>query len=206
MTNSTEPSLRQSPARQLSAHEFDGVIRRAAELQAADGETARGSITEAEAMRVGRSLGLSMDSLLRALAETSSPAARRDGLLPRWLAPEIVRASRSVRAEPSGLAQTLECYLVQREHLVVLRRLDDRVVFTRAIGAPAALRRAASRIFRRSPLLRVSTLEMAVHPLDEGTSYVSLSTAVRSTRTITATGAMVGSGTGAAAAAALLAA
>lgn len=205
MSQSIERPFPQSPERRLSAREFDQVIRRAAELHAATGESAGGSITEADALRIGRSLGLSTECLLQALSDTPAPASGRSGLLARVLAPDTVRACRAIRGEPGTIARALEHYLVRCEHLVVLRRLDDHVIFTRAIGVPAALKRAASRVARRSPLLAVRTLDVAVHPLDEGTSYVSLSTAVRSTRTITAASAVVGSCTGAAAAAALAA-
>jgi len=59
--------------RQLTQEQFEMVIRRAAELQARAAEDpAGGALTEAEAIRIGREIGISPVHLRRALAETGA--------------------------------------------------------------------------------------------------------------------------------------
>jgi hypothetical protein len=194
------------PARRLSNRDFEMVIKRAAELQARESEEglAGEGITEAEAMRIGRELGLSTQNLHRALAETTSAAPPETGVFVSLFGPGSVQAGRAVRGEPQEIARTLERYLVEREFLAVLRRFPDRVVFTRASGMAAAMGRATSQIFSRSPLLKIDNLEMAIQPFEEGYSYVSLATSLKSNRTATAASSIVGGGTGAAVTGAVL--
>jgi hypothetical protein len=194
------------PERRLSNREFELVIRRAAELQAKEADRdAIDGISEAEAVRIGRELGLSPANLHRALAETSATTTPESGMLIHVYGPRSVRAGRAIPGEPEGVAQILERYLIEREYLAVIRRFPDRVVFTRASGMAAAVGRATSQLFARSPLLRVTNLEMTVRPLDEGHAFVSLESSLAGQRTAAAVGSLVGGGTGTAAAGAVLA-
>jgi len=193
------------PERILSNQDFEMVIRRAAELQAreAEGGGTEG-LSESEALRIGRELGLSTRHLHQAIAEVAVADSEPPGMLTRLYGPPVVRASRSVMGDPDAIAKLLERYLVEREYLAVLRRFPDRVIFTRATGVVAALGRASSQIFSRSPLLKVANLEMAVRPLEEGYGYVSLAASLRSNRTATAVGSILGGGSGAAVTGAVL--
>jgi len=191
--------------RKLSNRDFELVIKRAAELQAREAEEFAGDgITEADAFRIGRELGLSTQHLQRALAETSSMAPVESGVFGRLFGAAAVRAGRAVRGEPAEVAKLLERYLLEREFLAVLRRFGDRVIFTRATGMVAVMGRATSQVFSRSPLLRVSNLEMSVQPFEEGLSYVSLVTSLKGQRTTAAASSIVGGGTGAAVTGAVL--
>lgn len=191
--------------RRLTNRDFELVIRRAAELQAkeAEGPDADG-IEEGEVLRIGRELGLSTQHLHRALVEVSGDRTIESGFFTRVFGPANVRAGRTVRGSPGELAALLEKHLVDREYLVVLRRLPDRVLYTRAQGVAAALGRATSQMVNRSPLLAVSNLEVAVHPLEEGFSFVNLATSLAKDRNATAAGSLLGGGTGTAFAAATL--
>ncbi|MQA92075.1 MAG: hypothetical protein GEU90_17925 [Gemmatimonas sp.] len=192
------------PDRVLSREDFETVIRRAAELQAreADREAGEG-LSEGEAMRIGRELGLSTRHLNQALAETSAPAGET-GVLVTLYGPTMVRASRTVIGDPAELARSLERYLLEREFLAVQRRFADRVVLTRATGVAASLGRMSSQLLRRSPLLDVQELEMAVRGLEEGYSHVALAASLKSNRTATAASSILGGGTAAAAVATVL--
>jgi len=186
------------PERRLSNRDFELVIRRAAELQAREAEDGGADgMSEAEVVRIGRELGLSTEHLHRALAEVASDPPPESGAFHKLFGPANVRAARTVPGEAPPVSRALERYLVEREYLAVLRRLPDRVVFTRATGMVAAVGRASSQIFARSPLLRVRNLEMLVHPLDDGYSFVSLATSLNTQRNAAAASSLVGGGTGA---------
>ncbi|MEX2583008.1 MAG: hypothetical protein WD766_07030 [Gemmatimonadota bacterium] len=199
------PDAALPPERVLSNQDFEMVIRRAAELQAREAEAKDGEgMSEAEVVRIGRELGLSTRHLNQALAEVGGVPGQESGALVKLYGPVQVSASRTVVGETAEVSRRLERYLVEREYLAVLRRLPDRVVLTRATGVAAAFGRGVSQVFSRSPLLKVSGLEMAVHALEEGYSYVTLSTSLRGNRLATAAGSMLGGGSTAAATGAVL--
>lgn len=190
----------------MSNEMFEMVIRRAAELQAKEADAASGgdSMSGAEVLRIGRELGLSTRHLHQAMAEIDEPRAGADGFIGKIFGPDEVRASRTVAGSAESIAKLLEHYLIEKEYLCVLRRFPDRVLFTRAPGAGAAVGRAMSKAFSRSALLDVSNLEMSVRPLEEGYSYVTLSTSMHTSRTTAAATSLVGGGFSAAAAGAFL--
>jgi hypothetical protein len=193
------------PVPRLTNRDFELVIRRAAELQARESEERFGGdgISEGEVFRIGRELGLSKENLQRAIAEMSG-SVPEEGVLTSMFGPTTVRVSRALRGDAAEVAKVLERYLEEREYLAVLRRFNDRVVFTRASGMVASMGRAASQMFSRSPLLNVTNLEMAVRPFDSEKAFVSLSTSLRSNRTAAATSSLIGGGTGAAVTGAVL--
>ena len=191
--------------RRLSSRDFELVIRRAAELQAREAEgLGSDGLTEAEALRIGRELGLSAEHLHKALAEVGSPGPPESGLLMQTFGPRTVHASRVMPGRAEDIARRLEQYLLEREYLAVLRRFSDRVVFTRASGMAAAMGRATSQIFSRSPRLGVDNMEMSVRSLDDGFAHVYLATSLAGTRTAAATTSILGGATGASAVGAIL--
>lgn len=200
MTERTDPSSGLPvPEPPLSNRDFELVIRRAAELQARESESAgQEGMSRLEVVRIGRELGLSTKHLHQALAEVASGEQSESGLLARLFGPLQVRAGRSVAGEMEQVAQTLERYLVEREFLTVVRRFPGRVLLTRASGIGAAVGRATSQLFGRSPLLKVTKLEFSVQPLEEGFAYVALATALTEQRTAAAAGSFLGGGSGAA--------
>lgn len=193
------------PERRLTSQEFEQVIRRAAELQARAAEdSSADEITEAEALRIGRELGLSPMHLHQALAEVTEAAPPEEGLLDRWLGVATVAASRAITGNASDVQVVLEEYLVRREFMMVLRRLPDRTVFEPASGVVAAAGRIASQLTARTRPLRLNRLEVAIRRLEEGYCYVTLATALNSERAGFAAGALLmGGGAGTAVAVAL---
>lgn len=160
------------------------VIRRAAELQARSAEEAGAEgLSEEDALRIGRELGLSGAHLGRALAEVRGGAVEEHGVMVKVMGASRFSASRAVPGEAKGLARSLEEYLVDHQYLVVQRRLGDRTVFVRASGILAAVGRTTGELFRREPPLGVENLEVSVRELEPGLSYVRLSTDLAGERT-----------------------
>lgn len=211
MTNLPEPGGRsgrveEAASRTLTNRDFELVIRRAAELQAQEADRGFGDgIAEAEVLRIGRELGLSTQHLHRALVEVAGDAQTETGWLVKLFGPAHVRAGRAIPGTAVEVAATLERHLTEREYLAVLRRLPGRILYTRATGVAAAVGRATSQVFNRSPLLSVGNLEVSVHPLEEGFAYVDVATVLRKERTAASAGSILGGGTGTAVAAASLA-
>jgi hypothetical protein len=168
------------------------VIRRAAELQARSADEAGADgVSEQDALRIGRELGLSGAALSRALAEVQSGAVEEPGIMMRLMGPARFSASRAMPGEPSAIARVLESYLVEHQYLMVQRRLQDRTTFVRATGAMAGIQRATSEVFGKTPLLKVKNLEVSVRPLEPGSSLVTLATDLSGERTGHAVGAAV---------------
>jgi hypothetical protein len=189
---STGPGGSNLPAR-LSNRDFELVIRRAAELQARDAEGADGDgIDEAEVLRIGRELGLSTQHLHRALAEVQGAGPPEGGVIKWMYGPSSVSVGRTVKGGAAQVARTLENYLVEREYLSVLRRLPDRVLYTRASGATAAVGRAMSKAFNRTPPLGVANLESTVRRIEDDYTYVGLSTTLAGHRAGTALASLGG--------------
>lgn len=193
------------PERRLSSEQFEMVIRRAAELQARAAEDpGADGLSEAEALRIGRELGLSGVHLTRALAEVRGAGAVSTGLVDRVFGEAVLEATRTVAGEAEPVRRLLEDYLLRREFMVVQRRFPDRTVYERASGVVAVLGRASSGVFTSHAGLRVPTLTVAVQPLEEGYSFVSLSTALTGRRAGYLAGAVLGGGGGAGAVGAAL--
>jgi hypothetical protein len=187
---------RKDPAApRLSNEEFELVIRRAAELQARSAEEAGAEgVSEEDALRIGRELGLSGAALGRALAEVRGGAVEEHGPLVKLMGPARISASRAVPGDARALARVLEEHLVDVQYLVVQRRLADRTVFVKASGVLAAVGRTTTEIFRRAPLLGVENLDVSVRQLEPGLCYVGLSTDLGGERTSHAVGGAVTGG------------
>jgi hypothetical protein len=172
------------PPQRLTNEQFEMVIRRAAELQARSAdETGVEGLSEDEALRIGRELGLSGAHLGRALAEVRAGAVAEEGFAGKLMGTSRIGAWRAVSGDAAALGRLLEAYLVEREYLVVQRRLSDRTVFVRASGVLAVVARTTTGMFRRSPLLEVEALEVSIRQLEPGLSHVGLSTDLTSERT-----------------------
>jgi hypothetical protein len=183
------------PARPLSNQQFEMVIRRAAELQARGAEEPGSeAMSEEEVIRIGRELGLSAPNLHRALAEVRGQQEMEDGTLVRMMGPARLSASRSVAGDPVRMRSLIEAYLLDREYMTVERRHPDRTTYVRASGIFATLGRATTGAFGSTKLLDLERLDVSVAPLEEGVSYVTLSTDLSGTRNGYLAGAAVSSG------------
>ena len=200
------PDTTKLPAeRTLTQEQFEMVIRRAAEMQArAAEEPGVGALTETEAIRIGREIGISPSHLRRALAETSGVAAPPPSTAVKLLGPAWVRASRTVPGSASGVRDQLDQYLVQRERLAPVRRFPDRTTYARARGNElqrvVQLARETLMSRKQQPLVgagfrlrQAREVESTVQPLEEGFSYVTLGVDLGNVRAgMAAGGASVG--------------
>ena len=192
------------------------VIRRAAELQARAAEDpAGGGLTEAEAIRIGREIGISPQHLRRALAETGTTEVQAPGMATRVLGPAWVHASRTVPGGAAEVQDEINQYLVGRERLAPIRRFPDRTTYGKSreneFVRMIQMTQEALQSRKRQPpvgagfkLRQAREVEVAVQPLEEGYSYVTLSVDLSNMRTgLAITGVSLGGGLGLATAAVL---
>jgi hypothetical protein len=178
------PKPDRPPPQRLTNEQFELVIRRAAELQARSAEEpGADGLSEEEALRIGRELGLSGAHLGQALAEVRGGTVEEAGVAVKLMGASRFGAWRAVAGDAATITRLLESYLVEREYLVVQRRLSDRTIFVRASGVLAVVARTTTGMFRRSPLLEVETLEVSIRQLEPGLSFVGLSTDLAGERT-----------------------
>lgn len=202
-----DPSARQ-PERRLTPEQLELVIRRAVELQASDqAAPADEGISEAELVRIAREVGIEPQYVRRALAESAGPArparAGEQGLFGR----AQVSAARTVPGAEDAVRSHLDQYLREREWLSPVRRLADHTLYEKARGGELArLVRLATGMLsgEREPevgagfqLRQARRVQLAVHPLEEGFSHVSLLVDISNFRTGFAAGGVVGGGGGA---------
>lgn len=193
----------------MTQEQFEMVIRRAAELQARAAEDpAGGELTEAEAIRIGREIGISPQHLRRALAETGTAAEEVPALAARVLGPRWVQASRTVPGDPDEVRNHLDQYLVNRERLAPVRRFPDRTVYGRASGNELArivvMARETLMARKQQPLVgagfklrRAEKVEVMVQPLEDGYCYLTIAADLGNIRTgLALGGASVGGSLG----------
>lgn len=203
------PSAGESlPERRITTEQFEQVIRRAAELQARGLESSDAeSMSEAEVLRIGREIGISPVHVRRALAETGGAETRPATLAERVFGPGWVSASRAVPGDPDAVREKLDTYLARRERLAPVRRFPERAIYERARGmdlarvlemAQDSLGPGGQPVVGAGYKLRTArSVELAVRPLEDGYSYVTLAADLGNSRaTAAAVGAVGGGGLG----------
>jgi hypothetical protein len=217
LTPPVPPDRGKLPAKRLSTEQIEAVVRRAVELQSREADSIGDpGVTEDELLRIGGELGIGASHMRRALAEVAVGAPAPGGASARLFGPAIVSAVRAVPGRPDVVRAHIERYLVESQYLAVLRRLPDvtlyekssgfQVELTRALDATRAVlggRGAAPRIGAGFDLRTARTVEVAVTPLEDGVSWVSMAVDLGNQRTGYWVGIGSGAGVGAAAAAAV---
>jgi hypothetical protein len=105
--------------RSVDRRQFDDVIRRAAELAAAESDHGEGALAESELIRIAGEVGLSERHVRRALAEVrsgASPVEDDSGLFARVFGVGRVRAGRVVPGTPRVLSGQRRCLLHHDGH------------------------------------------------------------------------------------------
>ena len=156
------------PDRRLTREEFDGVIRRAAELAAHEGEADEWTVQEV--VRIARDVGLPERHVRRALAELreASGEPERADFVSRLFGPETVRVARVVPGTPSVLARTLDDFLVAGQLLQAVRRGDRILQYRPAVDWVSQVARAASSTSRRYYVASARSVEVRFDETDEG--------------------------------------
>jgi hypothetical protein len=116
--------MSETQGRSLTRHEFDAVIRRAAELASSDAESSEGALSEVELFRIAREVGLSEGHVRTALAEVRGGVEGDGGFLERVFGPRHARASRVVPGTPASVSRNLEDYFEGTQLLQRVRRTD----------------------------------------------------------------------------------
>jgi hypothetical protein len=181
---------------------MEAVIARAIELQARQEErTLDDGIGVAELVRIAGELGLSPEHVQQAIAEVRGMPPAESGLTVKLLGEARVTVSRFLSIPLRSARDQLDRYLQEREAMVVLRRLPERIIYERGSGVGAAVTRAAGMVGARHPLLKLKQLEVTVNASDERSCFVALSVDLGTQRAGTVAGVAAGGLVGAAAAA-----
>ena len=190
------------PEPRISSEEMEAVIARALELQASEEERSLDDgISATELVRIAGELGLAPQHVQQAIAEVRGKPAAETSVVAKLLGDARVTVSRFLAMPAARAREQLDRYFQEREAMVVLRRLPDRIIYERGSGVGAAVTRAAGVVGGRHPLLRLARLEVTVSPADERGCFVALSVDLASQRTGAVAGVTVGGLVGAATAA-----
>ena len=163
---------------------LERVLARAAELQAAGGDTPD-ELTEAQLLDVGKEVGLSPQHVRQALAEERTRSLvpdRERGILARVVGPAHVQAGRTVTGTATSVLATLDTWMQRQELLQVKRHLADRVVWEPRRDFFGAVRRALNLGGRGFALTRAHEVAATVVPVDASRVHVSLAADLTSHR------------------------
>jgi len=179
--NDTESSGRR-PSRALTRREFDEVIRRASELALDDVGGEEGEVmSEADVYRIARDVGLPEAHIRRALAEMSSGTTPggltldTDSAWDRFWGPDTLRVSRVVPGSPTTVASKLNEYMVGGRLLQPVRRTPSFLQYRPAVDWMSQVARAASGTAKRYYVASAKSVEVALEPVDEHRTHVTLS-------------------------------
>jgi hypothetical protein len=158
------------PGTALSRAALERVLARAAQLQAASGDSDdSGAMTEEQLVELGKEVGLSGDLLRQALAEERSrtlvPA--ESGWLAGFTGVSAVTAARTISGNPAAVLGALDAWMQRSEALQVKRRFADQFVWEARRDLFSAVRRALpiwGRGFELTPANDVSAIVAAVGP------------------------------------------
>ncbi len=163
----------------IPSSELERVIRRAAELQSASGESRSDFLDSGEIVRIGREVGIEERHLRQALAEVQAdallPEAPRDAALALRLWGEgFVRASRTVPGRPGRVQARIEAHFRERESLAEIRRRSGRSLWRPSTGLASRMQRKLDLTGRSYDLAEVRQVELAVTGLEPEWSLVSV--------------------------------
>lgn len=184
--------MSEEKGRSLTRHEFDAVIRRAAELASSDGDGVEGDLTEAEVFRIAREVGLGDLHVRRALSEVQAGSDKRT-VLDRIFGPTILRASRVVPGTPKELARILDEFLAGTQLLQTVRRSPNLLQYRPAQDWASQIARAASFTSRKYYTGSAKSVEVNLNAVEEGFTLVEL-VVDPGTRGDSVAGASVGGG------------
>jgi hypothetical protein len=198
-----------SRERYLTRHDLEVVIRRAAELEAKAG-SAVPELSEADLVRIASEVGLSEDSVRRALAEHYADTSVERLLVERGFAsrlcgPSLVSASRRIPGVASDIQQTLENHFRSNESLRLIRRTGTGSLWEPESGVVASVMRSFDLSGRGYKLAKKArALELQVVDSGEGWAKVTLTADLANERAGWFWGLGVATGGGAAVGAAAL--
>jgi hypothetical protein len=167
------PGEPQESPKQITRSDFEVVIRRAAELSAAEADRADESLTEDEAIRIATELGLPDRFVRQALFELPQIAAAGSGRTD-YFGDAVITATRIVPGASKDVLRRIEDYLSTREYLQVVRRREDRSFLMPAEDAISNLARGLLRPSRRYFLTRAKRVVLSVRDVDDAKAHVQI--------------------------------
>jgi len=165
--------MSEAGGRSLTRREFDAVIRRAAELAAADPEVGEGALTEADLFRIAGEVGLPDVHVRRALSEVQDELGGA-GTLDRVFGPSEVRAARVIPGRPEPLAAEIDDFMVASQLLQRVRRSRSVLQYRPAVDWASQLARAASFTSSKYYVASAKSVEVRLEPVDEKRTLVEL--------------------------------
>ncbi|NJD18703.1 MAG: hypothetical protein FIA95_05395, partial [Gemmatimonadetes bacterium] len=157
--------MTESKGKGLTRHEFDAVIRRAAELAGSESEGSEGALSEAEVYRIAKEVGLSERHVRLALAEVRS-GARPNSLLDRIFGPALIRAARVVPGTTKGLASMLDDFFVGTQLLQAVRRGPAILQYRPALDWASQVARVAAFAQRKYFVASAKSVEVHLEEVD----------------------------------------
>jgi len=155
----------------LTRHEFDAVIRRAAELAASETDQGEGALTEAEVYRIAREVGLSERHVRLALSDVRR-GETPSGVLDRIFGPSFIRASRVVPGTVKSLAAALDDFFVGTQLLQSVRRHPSVLQYQPASDWASQVARAAAFTQRKYLVASAKSVEVHLEEVDASSVMV----------------------------------
>lgn len=167
------------PRRSLTRGDLEVVIRRAAEIEAQRGSDLP-DLSAEDVVRIAHDVGLSEESVRRALAEFyASPSSdgllAESGLFSRLCGSALVRASRRIPESAEAAKARLENHFGTHESLSLVRSVKWGSLWEPESGVVAAVTRSVDLFGHGYDLAkRARAVEIATVPLSEDESLVTL--------------------------------
>jgi hypothetical protein len=185
------PDSPDTTGRAITRRDFEVVIRRAAELSAAEAEGDDEALPEDEVVRIATELGLPEKFVRQALFELPQIPSEGGGR-PDYFGEPVLTTSRVVPGQANDLLRRMEDYLTTREYLQTVRRRADRVFLMPADDAISNLARGLLRPSRKYFLSRAHRVVLTVRELDEKSVHVQIALDLTEQRRRQVRGAWVG--------------
>jgi hypothetical protein len=168
-----------SSGRYLTRQDLETVIRRAAELEVERG-SAVPELSETDLLRIASEVGLSEESVRRALAEHRATAGgdtllAEHGSVSRLCGPGLVTAIRTVSRPAEEVRRRLESHFAAGESLRLVRRTGSSSLWEPDRGVVASVMRGLDVLGRGYQLAKKArAVELRVVPITESSSRVVL--------------------------------
>jgi hypothetical protein len=162
---------------------LERIIRRAAELQAAERDIGEG-LTEADLLKLGREVGIPAAFLQQALVEERGGALvpPERGLI-NWLAgPRFLTADRVIPEPVEAIHGSLTHWMAEKELLTVKRRFQGYTSWEPRADFFSTIKRDLQIGGRPYALAKAREVSVQVAPLDERRSHVRLVADLANTR------------------------
>lgn len=157
--------------RSLTRREFEEVMRRAAELAAADTGTSDLGLSETEVLHIAGEVGIPERHVRTALAELRSGAVSGGAFRALFGSP-LVTASRVVPQPRDSVARALDEFMVAGQLLQPVRRTRGLLVYWPAVDWVSQIARAASSTTRRYYVASAKKVEIRLEELDADRTVV----------------------------------